>query len=184
MTANTVRMTIESDSAPSQQSPKPYEIASIAAQLSNGKNPEKHLSAAINLYWAARRELEDDYVADCNHDNMVAYQERDYQFKQKNVLFDTNSDWDGLREYLQGKMSRPLKKAQSVRDNLNEFFNETGQHEKARTLKLRLSSGKTHIPKSILDEFISFKKRRKSEGGKKSHRTRQNGPAPATTAKK
>ena len=180
MTANTVRMTIESDSAPSQQSPSPYEIASIAAQLSNGKNPEKHLTPAINLYWAARRELEDWANADSQHDADIA----DDEIRQQYVLFDTNSDWDGLREYLQGKMSRPLKKAQSVRDNLNEFFNETGQHENARKLKLKLSRGWTHIPKSILDEFVSFKKRRKSEGGKKSHRTRQNGPALATTAKK
>lgn len=184
MTANTVRMAIESDSTPSRHIPTPFEIASIAAQLSNGKNPEKHLSAAINLYWAARCELEDYYDSCSAHDDMVAKHERDYQFKQQNVLFDTNSDWDELRQYLQENMSRPLKKAQSVRDNLNEFFNETGQHEKARVLKLKLSSGKAYIPKATLDEFVSFKKKRKSEGGKRSHRARQNGPASATTAKK
>ena len=54
-------MTIDSDLTSNRNprtcvSPTPFEIASIAAQLSNGKDPEKHLIPAYNLYWATFRE--------------------------------------------------------------------------------------------------------------------------------
>ena len=73
-------------------SPTPFEIASIAAVLSNGKNPEEHLSPARNLWIAARRTLVEFNRMKSDHDDDDAWQEEYYRRKELNVLFDLNAD--------------------------------------------------------------------------------------------
>jgi hypothetical protein len=185
-------MTIDSDLTSSRNprthvDPTPFEIASIAAQLSKGKDPEKHLRPAIDLYRAAYsvvyQEFMDSHDMQSDQDDMVAAHERQVRFDQLNVWFDPNSDWDDLRKYLHGK-GLTLKKAQTVRQNLRKYFKETGQPEKARKLRSDLSNGKTHILKTDLDELVQLKKGRRSDGGKRSHRTRQKRATRTIVAKK
>ena len=142
------------------------------------------MSPAHNLLITARRTLVEFNRMESDHDDNAAWCEEQFRFKELNVLFDPNSDWDELREYLSGKLRPALKKAVTIRRNLREYFNETGQPEKARELRSRLSNGKTHILKTTIDEFVKFKKVRQSEGGKKSHRTRQKQAGRTNAAKK
>ena len=179
MTANTVRMAIESDSTPSRHIPTPFEIASIAAQLSNGKNPEKHLRAAIQLYWRA------DYSIKKIEEELEDFEMQEaFDKEQSRYLLLTKNGPDTLRQYLEEKGLR-LKKPETVHKNLRSFLNETGRAKEVIALKADLKKlGCAKILITTVDEFVSFKKKRKSEGGKRSHRARQNGPASATTAKK
>ena len=142
------------------------------------------MSPARNLWVAARRTLVEFNRMESDHDDNAAWCEEQFRLKELNVLFDPNSDWDELREYLSEKLRPALKKAVTIHRNLREYFNETGQPEKARTLKSSLASGKTHILKTTIDEFVKFKKGRKSDGGKKNHRTRQKRSTRTNSAKK
>ena len=181
-------MTIDSDLTSSRNpqahvDPTSFEIALIAAQLSKGKDPEKYLHPAIDLYWAANNKLEwleDDYKIDVL--NLPLFESL-FRREEPSVRFDPNSDWDELRGYLQRK-GLTMKKAATVRRNLREYFNEKGQHEKARELKSSMSRGGARILETTIDEFVKFKKKRKSEGGKKSHRTKQKRSARTNAAKK
>lgn len=182
-------MTIDSDLTSNRNpgtyvSPTPFEIASIAAVLSKGKNPKEHLSPARNLWIAANHTLEEFDLMESDHDDNVARWKEEFRFNELHVLFDPNSDWDELREYLSEKLRPALKKAVTIRRNLREYYNETGQPEKARALKSSLASGKTHILKTTIDEFVKFKKGRKSDGGKKSQCTLQKRSTRTNAAKK
>ena len=181
-------MTIDSDLTSSRNprarvDPTSFEIVSIATQLSKGKDPEEYLHPAIDLYWATTNKLEelkDDYEAAKYSIPLIEELSRR---EEPSVSFYPNSDWDELREYLQGK-GLPMKKAETVRRNLREYFNEKGQHEKARKLKSSMSRGGARILETTIDEFVKFKKKRKSEGGKKSHRTKQKRSVHTNVAKK
>ena len=86
--------------------------------------------------------------------------------------------------YLHEKGLR-LEKLETVRANLREFLNETGRLDEARAMKSDLRKQTcTKLLITTVDEFIRFKKGRKSDGGKKSHRTRQKRAARTNTAKK
>jgi len=161
-------------------SPTPFEIASIAAQLSNGKDPEKYLCPAYNLYFAAFREAKrrDDEAQESAH------QDAWYKENEQYLYFCTNSALDPLRMYLHEKGLR-FKKIETVRANLRKFLNETGRLVEARTMKADLrKQGVTKLLITTIDEFIRLKKGRQSDGGKKSHRTRQKSATRTNAAKK
>ena len=178
-------MTIDSDLTSSRNpqahvDPTSFEIALIAAQLSKGKDPEKYLCPAYNLYWAAFREAKrrDDEALESVHQESWDKENAQYLF------FCTNTDSDPLRMYLHEKGLR-LEKFETVRTNLRKFLNETGRLDEARAMKADLRKlGITRLLITTVDEFIRFKKGRKSEGGKKSHRTRQKRATRTNAAKK
>jgi len=182
-------MTIESDSTENQHPIEPSELkvlglAMIAAQLSGGRDPEKHLLAAYKLYCAA-----DDALIRIN---MGIQWDREYRGMDIKALekeyahmwLDLNSDWDELREYLSVN-GLSMQKAETVHRNLREFFKEKGQDKKLIALKSSLGrNGRVRLLETTIDEFIRYRKKRKSEGGKKSHRTKKKKAARKTTAKK
>ena len=178
-------MTIDSDLTSNRNprthvSPTPFEIASIAAQLSNGKNPEKYLIPAYHLYWAAFREAKrrEDEAHELVREE--AWDKENDQY----LYFFTTTDSDPLRLYLHEKGLR-FKKIETVRANLRKFLNETGRLVEARTMKADLrKQGVTKLLITTIDEFIRLKKGRQSDGGKKSHRTRQKSATRTNAAKK
>ena len=177
-------MTIDSDLTSNRNprtyvDPTPFEIASIAAQLSHGKDPEKYIRPAYNLYWAAFREAKrrDDEALESAHQESWDKENAQYLF------FCTNTDSDPLRMYLHEKGLR-LEKFETVRTNLRKFLNETGRLDEARAMKSDLRKQTcTKLLITTVDEFIRFKKGRKSDGGKKSHRTRQKRSTRTNSAK-
>ena len=182
-------MATESDSTknwhdPPPFDPEPYALAVLAAQLSGGENPEKHLHAAYKLYCAANCELEQRNMSIALN---RAGREMDGVALEKgyaHMWLDLNSDWDELREYLSVN-GLSMKKAETVRRNLREFFKEKGQDKKLIALKSSLGrNGRVRLLETTIDEFIRYRKKRKSEGGKKSHRTKKKRAARKTTAKK
>ena len=167
-------MATESDSTkkwhdPPPFDPEPYALAMLAAQMSGGENREKYLRPAYELYCAANHVLheiaEEDWVSldvDECHRRMKEW-----------VWFEPNSDWDQIRDYLQIK-GCPLKNSETIRRNFRVFFTDTDQLDMLQTLNRQIKRmGKAHIPKSVVDQFIRHKKKRKSEGGKKSFLTRK-----------
>ena len=177
-------MTIDSDLTSNRNprtyvDPTPFEIASIAAQLSHGKDPEKYIRPAYNLYWAAFLEAKrrDDAVQESTRQD--AWDKENDQY----LYFCTNSASDPLRMYLYEKGLR-LEKFETVRTNLRKFLNETGRLDEARAMKSDLrKQSVTKLLITTVDEFIRFKKGRQSEGGKKSHRTRQKRSTRTNSAK-
>ena len=156
----------------------------LAAQLSGGENPEKHLHAAYKLYCAANCELEQRNMS--IRLNRAA-RETDFEALEKEYAYmclDLNSDRDELREYLSDN-GFSMKKPETVHRNLREFFKEKGQDEKLIALKSSLGrNGRALLFKNTIDEFIRYRKKRKSEGGKKSHLTKQKRSTRKTAAKK
>jgi len=156
----------------------------LAAQLSGGENPEKHLHAAYKLYCAADCELERRNMSialdRAGREMDVEALEKEYA----HMWLDLDSNSDELREYLSVN-GLSMKKAETVCRNLREFFKETGQQEKWSDLKSSLKrDGCARLFKTTIDEFIRYRKQRKSEGGKKSHQTKKKRAARKTTAKK
>ena len=100
------------------------------------------------------------------------------------VWFEPNSDWDQISDYLQIK-GCPLKNTETILRNLRDFFTDTDQLDMLQSLDRQIKrKGVAHIPKSVVDQLIRSKKQRKSEGGKKSFRTRQERSARTIVAKK
>lgn len=178
-------MTIESDSTenwhePPPFDPEPYALAMLAAQLSGGENPEKYLRPAYELCGAAKHvlhEIADEEVIALDFDECC-------RRRKEWVWFEPNSDWDQIRDYLQIKGCK-LQNSETILRNLRVFFTDTDQLDMLQTLNRHIKRmGKAHIPKSVVDQLIRSKKQRKSEGGKKSFKTRQERSAPTIVAKK
>jgi hypothetical protein len=190
-------MTTESNFTNKHHSPTPFEIASLAAQLSGGKDPKKHLWNAYNLYWEAVRGLDRRARDKIEAGELSVYAEEARKLAEGSLFFAPNADADQLRLYLQSNGIN-LKKGETVRRNLREYFIETGQRKKAALLKSSLAELPSELPwetkggehpftrikRTTIDEFIRHKKKRKSEGGKKSYRTKKKRAARKTTAKK
>ena len=182
-------MTIESDSTENQHAIEPSELkvlglAMIAAQLSGGRDPEKHLPAAYKLYCAADDDLIqiNMWIARKREDRGMDVEALEKEYAH--MWLDLNSDWDELREYLSVN-GLSMKKAETVRRHLREFFKEKGQDKKLIALKSSLGrNGSVRILETTIDEFIRYRKQQKSEGGKKSHLTKKKRSARKTTAKK
>jgi len=190
-------MTTESNFTNNHHSPTPFEIASLAKQLSGGKNPKKHVGAAYDLYWAAFRECNRRARDQIELGEIRVDFEKARKLYEGSLLFVPSAETDQLRLYLQSNGIR-LKKGETVRRNLREYFIETGQRKKAALLRSSLAEPPfelpwetkggehpfTRIKRTTIDEFIRHKKKRKSDGGKKSHRTKKKKAARKTTAKK
>ena len=180
-------MTIEIDFTISRHFPTPFEIASLAAQLPGGKNPEKHLKAAFDLYWAAFRKCNRRARDQIEAGEIGVDSEKARKFAEGSLLFVPSAETDQLRLYLESNGITLKKKGETVRRNLREYFIETGQGKKADQLRSSLAEPPfelpwetkggdhpfTRIKRTIIDEFIRHKKKRKSEGGKKSFLTRK-----------
>ncbi len=152
--------------------PKPFEIAVLAALLSKGDDkPKDHLDEAITL-------LDDAIVKIDNYHEfmeLVADGESDKREREKHAEFDPGKDWDDeVRKYLAPKLKRPPKKAATFKRSFRDFLKTTGPKERLDFFNEKLAKRKFfHVPKLWLDEFVVFKKDRRSKGGKKSHQVRR-----------
>ena len=98
-------MTIDSDlmnnrNPRTYNSPTPFEIASLAAQLSGGKDPKKHLWNAYNLYWEAVRGLDRRARDEIEAGELSIDSEKARKLAEGSLFFAPNADTDQLRLYL------------------------------------------------------------------------------------
>ena len=170
-------MTIESEITNRHTSDGTFQLSVLAAILSGGKNPADFIDSAKQLYNQTELNLcYDDERHRNNAESMIGCEE-ELRLAEISVWFKPNLDSDELRGYLSDK-GFVMKKAETVRRNLREFFKETGQDKNLTALKSSLSkTGRARLLKTTIDEFIRYRKKRKSEGGKKSFLTRKKGAA-------
>ena len=164
--------------------PTSYELALLATSLAEGEPDESHFEKAWEIYQRAdafrhkQANPEPEFVrlvSDAHKKGIIAFRRK-------------SDDECPVRQYLR-KKGRPMQQARTVTNNLKSFLAykyETAKPEDKRRFDYKsgewstqvgpngeVEDGTIWINEWILDDLLKWKKRKKSDGGRKANKKRR-----------